>query len=275
MSDQPPLPPNLRPDAFAGVADDYVRYRLPYPAAMVAAILGEVDIPASGARAIDLACGTGRVGLAIASRFDEVLAVDLEPEMVEAGRREARRQGASHIRWRVGRAEDFDAPAGMFHLVTVGEAFHRLDRARVAALAFGWLAPGGAFVTMGSANYLDGDVPWRRVVADVVRQFVGEPARRLGARNAPITDEIADEAAVLRGAGFHPLVTRDFGVAHEWSLPELLGNLRSMSSLSRAALGAQHKTFEATLSDVLLAHDPSGRYPERVWFGYTLARKPG
>ena len=242
---------------------------------MVAAILDEVGIPAAGARAIDLACGPGRVALAIAPRFAEIQAVDLEPEMVAAGRREADRLGIGAIRWSVGRAEDFEAPAGAFHLVTAGEAFHRLDRPRVAALAYRWLAPGGAFVTLGLENFLMGDAPWRRILAEVVRAFIGEPARRLGAPNAPITQEIADQEATLRAAGFAPVVTREFGAAHEWRLPELLGNLRSTSILSRAALGDRHRAFETALTTALLACDPSRRYAETVRFGYTVARKPG
>ncbi|HLZ85248.1 MAG TPA: class I SAM-dependent methyltransferase [Caulobacteraceae bacterium] len=241
---------------------------------MIAAILEEAGVPA-GARAIDLACGTGRVALAIASRFAEIRAVDLEPEMVAAGQREARRLGISNIHWSIGRAEDFEAAAGAFHLVTAGEAFHRLNRPRVAALGFGWLAPGGAFVTLGCEGLLDGDAPWRRVLAEVVRAFVGEPARRLGAPNAPIAEEIADQEAALRAAGFAPVVTRDFDLEHEWRLDELLGNLRSTSVLSRAALGDRHQAFEAAMSTALLAHDPSGRYAETVQFGYTVARKVG
>jgi SAM-dependent methyltransferase len=279
MSAEPPLPRNLRPDAFAGVAEDYARYRLPYPAAMMAAILEEARIPRSGARAIDLACGTGRVALAIAPRFAEILAVDLEPEMLEAGRREAGRReagrlGADNIRWSLGRAEDVEAPEGAFDLVTVGDAFHRLDRPRVAALAHRWLVPGGAMVTLGSEGIFDGDAPWRRVLEEVVRSFVGEPARRLGAPNAPLAQEIADQEAAIRAAGFDPVVTRDAPTAHEWRLDELLGNLRSTSVLSRAALGERHAAFEAALSAALLAYDPAGRYAETVRYGYTVARKP-
>lgn len=241
---------------------------------MMAAMLDDARIPSAGARAIDLACGTGRVTLAIARHFAEIQAVDLEPEMLEGGRREARRLGIGNIRWSVGPAEDFAAPAGGFNLVTAGDAFHRLDRPRIATLALGWLAPGGAMVTLGSEGILDGDAAWRRVLAEVVRGFVGEPARRLGAPNAPLAREIADQEDALRGAGFDPVVTRDFPSAHEWSLPELLGNLRSTSVLSRAALGERHEAFEAALTSALLAHDPSGRYAETIRFGYTLARKP-
>src|SRR5690349_5857717 len=99
------LPPNLRPDAFVGAAADYARYRLPYPEALLQSFLTRATLPARGAKLIDLACGPGRVALAIADRFSEILAVDLEPEMIEAGGLEAARRGVNHIRWSVGRAE--------------------------------------------------------------------------------------------------------------------------------------------------------------------------
>jgi hypothetical protein len=57
-------------------------------------------------------------------------------------------------------------------------------------------------------------------------------------------------------------------------LPDLLGNLRSTSVLSRNALGTRHATFEAEVSSALLAFDPAGRYAEQIRCGYTFARKP-
>jgi hypothetical protein len=194
--------------------------------------------------------------------------------MLEVGRREAARLGVSNVRWSLGRAEDFEAPAGAFHLVTAGDAFHRFDRPRVAAMAYRWLAPGGALVTLGAEGLLDGDAPWRLILAEVIRRFIGEPARRVGAPNATLAQEIADQEAAIRVAGFDPIVTREAPTEHEWRLDELLGYLRSTSVLSRAALGERHAAFEAALSSALLAYDPSGRYGETVRFGYTVARKP-
>jgi len=78
----------------------------------------------------------------------------------------------------------------------------------------------------------------------------------------------------LRGAGFVEVASHDFWFAHEWRLPDLLGNLRSMSVLSPHALGTRHAAFEAELSNALLAFEPSGRYAEQISCGYTLARKP-
>ncbi len=274
MTPHDALPPHLRADAFAGAAEDYVRYRLPYPTSMLQSLLAEAALP-SEAKLIDLACGPGRVALAIADSFSEILAVDLEPEMIDAGRREAARRGIHHISWSVARAEDFDAPAGRFDLITIGEAFHRLDRAHVAAKAFGWLKPGGALATLGMQNLLRGDAPWRGIVKDTVTRFVGTPAERIGGTPNPgMAAAIADQEATLRDAGFAEVAGRDFDFAHAWNLPDLLGNLRSMSVVSPHALGARHTAFETELSAALLAFEPSGRYAEHISCGYTLARKP-
>jgi SAM-dependent methyltransferase len=269
------LPPNLRADAFTGAANDYVRCRLPYPAPMLQSLLAEAVLPATGAKLIDLACGPGRVALAIADHFSEIVAIDQEPEMIDAGEREAARRGVGHVRWSVARAEDFEAQAGRFDLVTIGEAFHRLDRPRVGAKAFGWLKDGAALATLGMENFRHGNAPWRRILVEVVTRFVGTPAERIGgAPNPTVAEALAEQEAALWGAGFVGVASHDFWFAHEWRLPDLLGNLRSMSVLSPHALGTRHAAFEAELSAALLAFDPAGRFKEQVSCGYTLARKP-
>lgn len=270
----PDLPPNFRPDAFAGVAEDYVRYRLPYPRALLDDLLARVKLP-PGPRLLDLAAGPGRVALPIAGRFAEIWAVDQEPAMVAAGEAEAARRGARHIRWFGARAEDFQAPAAHFDLVTCGEAFHRLDQPRVAAKAHAWLKSGGAFATLGFEPMTTGRASWRDVLAEVMRAYVGEPAQRLqGSPNPTPAEGLADQEAVLRVAGFNPVESFHFEAPHVWTLETLLGNLRSTSVLSRAALGERHAAFEADLTAALLAFDPAGRYAEHVSCDYTLARKP-
>jgi ubiquinone/menaquinone biosynthesis C-methylase UbiE len=269
----PALPPNLRPDAFAGLAEDYVRYRLPYPLGMLDELVAEARLPARS-KLLDLACGPGRVALPIADRFAEVWAVDQEPDMVEAGRREAKKRGVDNVRWLSGRAEDLEAPVGGFDLVTIGEAFHRLERSRVARLAFTWIKPGGALVTLGLGSPDEGAAPWRPIMARIVRTFIGEPARRLGAPNATMAEELADQESEIRNAGFVDVVTRSNTLPHVWTLETLLGNARSISALSPRALGVRHGAFEAALAEALLAYDPSGRYPEVLVCGYTIARRP-
>jgi hypothetical protein len=80
--------------------------------------------------------------------------------------------------------------------------------------------------------------------------------------------------AAIASAGFTDIDNRDFEIPHVWSLPALLGNLRSTSVLSRRALGARHAAFEAELTAALLATEPSGRFAETLRCGLTLARSP-
>jgi SAM-dependent methyltransferase len=269
------FPLNFRPDAFAGLAEDYQRYRVPYPAALLDDMLARAALPAEGARLIDLACGPGRLTFAIAGRFAEVLAVDTEPEMIEAARREAARRGVGNIRWSVGRAEDLQVPAAAFDLVTAGSAFHRFDQPRVAAKAYAWLKAGGALVTLGDTPFGQGPAAWTDLVAEVVERYVGKPVQRLhGSPNPTQAEAIADEEAVLRAAGFVDVASFNFQTPHTWTLEALLGNLRSTSFVSRRALGDRHAAFEADLAAALRRYDPSERYAESIGSGYTLARKP-
>jgi ubiquinone/menaquinone biosynthesis C-methylase UbiE len=164
-------PPNLRPDAFAGTAIAYARYRPPYPKTLTRDLLARAVIAPDGVL-LDLACGPGRVALDFAASFKSVWAIDLEPEMVEIGKQEATRRGVNNVTWFVGRAEDLAAPPSAFDLITIGEAFHRLDQSLIAPKAMGWLKPGGCLVTLGSEDILAGDEAWQRIVARVAQRWM-------------------------------------------------------------------------------------------------------
>src|SRR5918911_4618032 len=101
--------PDFPPDAFAGTATYYLRYRVPYPQSLLKDLVERAGITGEG-RLLDLACGPGRVALALVSSFREVWAIDLEPEMIEVGQTEATRRGVNTIKWMVGKAEDLQAP---------------------------------------------------------------------------------------------------------------------------------------------------------------------
>jgi hypothetical protein len=169
------------------------------------------------------------------------------------------------VRWLVGRAEDVEAPPGSFELITIGEAFHRLDRWTVAQRAFDWLAPGRCLATMGVSGVWAGPEPWQALVAAVMRRWRDDAL----AWRPDHPDE-----AVLRAAGFADVEKHDFEVPYIWSLDAIVGNLYSTSVASRHALGDRADAFEADLRRTLLAHDPRGEYPATLSFGYTLARRP-
>jgi SAM-dependent methyltransferase len=102
-----PLVPNFPPDLFKGLAEYHAKYRPAYPPALLDDLVTRAGMSGSG-RLFDLACGTGELALALRSHFVEVRAVDLEPDMVEMGRRKAEEIGANNVLWSVGHAEVVD-----------------------------------------------------------------------------------------------------------------------------------------------------------------------
>ncbi len=267
-------PPNLLPGAFAGAAAVYARYRPPYPKALLGDLIQHAG-PSSGGALLDLACGPGRVALDLAAGFETVWAIDLEPEMVEVGKGEAARRGVGNITWIVGRAEDLAAPPGAFDLITIGEAFHRLDQALVAQKALGWLRPGGGLATLGSEGMLAGRGAWQATVAQVAHRWAdrafpeGWGVARAGAGVGPGAYE-----RVLRGAGFIELDSRSLEEPRDWSIEEIIGYLQSTSVCSRKVLGGDFEGFEAELRATLLESTESPTFHETLSWGYTLGRKP-
>jgi SAM-dependent methyltransferase len=267
-----PEPANLSPEAFRGTAAAYLRHRLPYPATLLEDLLARVR---GRERLLDLACGPGRLALPLARSFRDVWAVDLEPEMIAAGEAEASRRGIANIRWQTGRAEALAASAASFDLIVIGEAFHRLDQRRVAALSSRWLKHGGCIAVIGGGDMLYGNAPWHRVVLECVRTWTRDVFPQGWAPSGPKagTGVVHDER-VLRDAGFCDVASFEFTAPHVWSIESIVGYLRSTSVASARILGGKAADFDAALAAALLAHDPSGAYAEQIRFGYTLGRAP-
>ena len=262
---------NLSPAAFAGVAEDYARYRPPYPHALLEDLLRR-----SPARAmlLDLACGPGRVALQCAPLFEEVWALDSEPEMLAVGQALATERGISNISWLVGRAEELEAPGSSFDLITIGEAFHRLDQSVVLKCALRWLRPDGWLAVLGSDGILQGTQPWQRRVGELARDWTrdvfpdGWATGRPGAAVGP-----GAQAQAMHEAGFCEVSSQTFRLPWEWTVENVLGYLRSTSVCSPAVLGDRHPAFEAAVKSALLELHPDGAFPETLEFGYTVGRR--
>src|SRR5579863_152072 len=79
--------PHFPRDAFVGTAPYYARYRVPYPSPLMQDLVQRAGVTGQG-RLLDLACGPGRVAFALVGSFREIWAIDLEAEMIEAGKEE-------------------------------------------------------------------------------------------------------------------------------------------------------------------------------------------
>lgn len=261
-------------DAFAGTAAYYVRHRVPYPRELLDDLIARSGAAAEG-RLLDLACGPGRVALALYPSFREIWAVDLESEMIDAGRREASQRGLTNVKWMVGRAEDLEVPPASVELITIGEAFHRLHQRRVAALALQWLRPGCCLAVLGCYSILSGRGEWQQIVLDRVRRWTSRNSQgREGQGPAKPGSGPDHDGRLLREEGFVEVASHPLVETHDWTIEAILGYLYSTSVSSKAVLGGNAEAFEADLRAALLAHDPVGVYREDIQWGYTIARKP-
>lgn len=263
---QPDRPQYPR-DLYVGAASYYARPRPRYPAAMIDRLLRSAALDAQR-RALDLCCGTGQAALALAPHFESVLAVDQEPEMVAAGREEASRSGASNVAWAVAQAERLAATPGTLDLISIANAFHRVDRVGIARRAARWLRPGGVFVDMGSSAVLTGAGGWHAVVAQVLARW--RPVRRAAGH----TGARRTAAEVLVEAGLVMVDDREIPVPHRWTLDDLVGFVHSTSGASPAAMGDRADRFEADLRSSLLGFDPAGVYEETIDYYFRIARRP-
>jgi SAM-dependent methyltransferase len=265
----------FRRDLYRGAARDYDRFRVPYPRSLIDDLAGRSGTTGRG-RLLDLACGTGQVTFALAGRFGEVWAVDQEPDMTGLVREKAAAAGLGHIRVLTSAAEDLPAPEAFFDLVAIGNAFHRLPRAAVAASTLRWLRPGGFLALLYSGeNVWLGEAPWQQAMAGVVDHWMTRSggSDRIPPGYAQDRRERPDRV-VLREAGFELAGEHRFPTEHAWTIETLTGLVFSTSVLSRAALGGHAGDFAADLRRELSGYETAGGLPETIGFVYELARHP-
>jgi len=263
--------PNFPADTFAGTAGYYARFRLPYPRQMIEHLLAQRRGAARDETLLDLACGPGRLTLPLAPSFADVIAIDLEPEMIEEARQTALRHGVANVAWRVGKAEELEIPQGSLGMITIGEAFHRVDQRRVLENGRRWLRSGGTFVILGGTSTSDPAAPWQCTVTDVVRKWTG-------LQNVPyisqaiIAETVKQCEDVLHDSGFTNVASRQFSLHHTWTTESIVGYLFSTSFCSRRALGANADAFAADMADSLAK--VGSQYEEEWFFGCTVGQKP-
>jgi SAM-dependent methyltransferase len=261
-------------DLYHGIAGYYDQYRLPYPDTMLADLVQRAQVSSHG-RLLDLACGTGQLAFPLRRWFSEVWAVDQEPDMVQVVRAKADAMAAGNIRPVVASAATLDAEAEAFELAVIGNAFHRLDRDLVTDQLFGWLRPGGCVALCWSSGPEAGDDCWQRALAAAIARW----RSALGAQHRVPTDweqprRLRPDHQVLSDAGFDVAGRRQFTAEHHWSLPELVGYVRSTSVLPPAVLADQGAAFDADLAASLGPLGDNGVFTQTVSFACDLARRP-
>lgn len=106
-------------DHFSGVAGPYAEFRPRYPEALFDWL---ADLAPGRDLAWDCATGSGQAALALARRFERVVATDASAEQIAAAPRHPQ------VDYRVARAESSGLAPASIDLITVAQALHWFDR---------------------------------------------------------------------------------------------------------------------------------------------------
>ena len=264
----------FRKDLYRGTARYYDQFRVPYPPALLDDLLRRAEVNGEG-RLLDLACGTGQISFALHRSFEEVWAVDQEPDMIGVGREKAEESGVHTIRFVTCSAEDLLAPEASFDLVAIGNAYQRLRRAFVARRARRWLRPGRYLALLWSDAPWHGDASWQQAMSTTFDRWM--TTMHAHDRVPPGWEQDrADrpDREVLDAAGFQVVGSYPFPIAYQWTPEALIGFVYSTSFLSRDVLADLADDFEADLRHELTSSDPTGQLSQTIGFRYELACCP-
>jgi SAM-dependent methyltransferase len=235
------VPSSFR-DHFSTVAAGYAAHRPKYPAELLDFL---ASIAPARRAAWDVGCGSGQLSVALASRFERVLATDASPQQI------AKAEEHPRVEYRAARAESSGLPDACADLVVAAQAAHWFDRPAFYAEARRVARPDAAIAL---ATYA-----WPSGGADVdpiVHRFYSGP---IGPFWPPERRHTEDGYRSIEFP-FEEIAPPPLEVRVEWDLAGFLGYVETWSAVLafvKAEGRAQVDHFRAQLAE---AWGP----PERV-----------
>ncbi len=202
-------------DRFGNQARSYAAARPTYPDALFAFLAEES--PALSL-AWDCATGNGQAAVALADRFERVIATDASAAQLEEAARHLK------ITYRVVPAEASGLEANAVDLLTVAQALHWFDLPKFFAEADRVLKPGGLLAVWSYGLHSISPEIDRAVhdLHDNMLKGFWTPERQL-----------VDEGYASVEFPFAPVPTPTFRMEARWTLARLIGYLDSWSAVAR------------------------------------------
>ena len=246
-------------DTFKSTAVYYSRYRDTYPDEFFRLLKERFWLSADD-RALDLGCGTGQIAIPLAALTGEVIAMDPEPEMIAEGEKQAEVAGVKNISWLNGGSDDLEAiPEELrsFKLVTIGSAFHWMDREIVLRDLYEVIQNGGGIVIAGNSSIAtETGTEWQDAVKSLITRYLGE-RRRAGSGYFEVEPRRHED--FLQESRFSDVEIITIFWARSFSVEELAGYYFSTSMVNPSILGDRTELFERELKQVLNDYFPSGK----------------
>jgi SAM-dependent methyltransferase len=250
-------------DHFSGHASLYAKARPHYPEALFDWIAAEA--PARGL-AWDAGCGNGQASVALARRFERVVATDPSAQQLGSAVTHPRieyRNEPRDLSAKDGGVYQTSLAAHSADAITVAQALHWFDLPAFIAEVRRVAKPGALFAAWCYANCsvtpgVDAVIAY---LYDDVLGAYWSPERRL-----------VDEGYASLDIPFVPVTAPALEMRVDWTARQLLAYLTSWSAAQKYARATGHDAIAAITDELLAAwHDPEHVRPIR----WTLAVRAG
>lgn len=262
-----PVP--YEPRRFQSAVPYYERYRLAYPQRLIARVTALLRL-VPGDAVLDLGSGPGSLSVPFAKAGMAVTAADPEPEMLAAAGKAADAAGVPLTLWQGGSYE-VTPDMGPYRMVSIGRAFHWMDRLATLTMLDRIIAPGGAVVFFHDAHPVLPENEWFKVVCKVGDRYGRAAQPHIAERKA--LGHRRYETSLYQSA-FTQLDGLSVTVRHPITEDEIVGRAFSQSTTSPDKLGVRADDFEVELRDRLRAISPDGRFIEIAEMVALVARRP-
>lgn len=246
---------------FSGAAKFYRQYRPGIPQS-VASVLDTAVAVHAPRRLLDVGTGTGLVVEALLGRFDDIIAIDNDADMLAAAGAALRPilPIGTRLELKQTTAEQFTAPEGWTaDLATICRAFHWLDQRAVLARLDAQVSPAGAVAIFGDSSFWVATTPWQTLVRSIIQDYLGE-VRRAGSGTFNHHDHPYGE--IMSESAFNDVSEVTVPVQRTWTTESILGYLYSTSFAAPVLFGHRLAEFDATVRTRLADLSEDGTFVE-------------
>lgn len=257
---------------FSGAVSYYRQYRPGIPEE-VADILDAAVEHGSPRCLLDIGTGTGLVVEALLDRFDDIIAIDNDADMLDAAEKALRPKvpNGTRLDLQLIAAEEFTPPAGWrATLVTICRAFHWLDQSTVLARLDGQVAPNGAVAIFGDNSFWAASSDWKAAVRAVIQEFLGEE-RRAGTKTFQHHNRPYSE--IMRESPFSQVEEFTVPVTRTWTADSILGYLYSTSFAAPQLFGERLDEFDNRVRETLKQFSDTEFFVEENEFLIRIGRR--
>ena len=256
----------LEPCRFTAAAKHYLAGRPAYAKGLISWVVKELRLGAKDA-VMDLGCGPGTLAMLFAPFVRSVLAIDPCPEMLEVARHAA--NGADNVHFKSGSSFDIGPQLGTFKLVTIGRAFHWMDRSDTLRRLDAMVEGDGAVALFSDSHPRHRDNAWVEPYQRIIDDHAAEDFQR--ARRCSV-DWPSDEE-ILLDSPFARL--ERVSVVEKRSLPaeHLVERALSISAINEAVLGGKMDRLISDIQDLSLRFSLGGIVSEVIETSALIARR--